>query len=61
MHKIIRLPIAHLTADNRFVATAPIMAPDIACVVLTGIPSQAIKVLSHHLFQYKILEMILKL
>ena len=34
----------HLTADNRLVAPAPMMPPDIACVVLTGIPSQAIEV-----------------
>ena len=39
---IIRRPIPHLTADSRLDAPTPIIAPEIACVVLTGIPSQAI-------------------
>ncbi len=37
----ILLPIPHLTAEIRLTAPAPMMAPEIACVVLAGIPSQA--------------------
>jgi hypothetical protein len=32
---------SHLTADNLLVEPAPIIAPEIECVMLTGIPNQA--------------------
>ena len=38
----IRLPTPHLTAERRLVAPTPIMAPDIVCVVLTGMPRAAV-------------------
>ena len=37
----ILLPIPHLTADMRLTAPAPIIAPDIAWVVLVGTPKWA--------------------
>ena len=37
----ILLPIPHLTAEIRLTAPAPMMAPEIACVVLAGIPKCA--------------------
>ena len=40
----IRLPIPHLTAESLLVEPTPIIAPEIAWVVLTGIPSPAIAV-----------------
>src|SRR4051812_40632802 len=36
----IRPAIPHRTADNRFVAPTPTIAPVIVCVVLTGTPSE---------------------
>lgn len=39
----IRLPIPHLTAESLLVAPTPIMLPEIVCVVLTGIPSFAVR------------------
>jgi hypothetical protein len=32
----------HRTADNRWIAPTPIIAPVIVCVVLTGIPARAV-------------------
>ena len=39
-----RFPNPHLTADNLLVAPVPIIDPEIAWVVLTGIPNHAIDV-----------------
>ena len=33
----------HRTADSRFTAPTPTMAPVIVCVVLTGIPARAVE------------------
>jgi hypothetical protein len=32
---------SHLTADNLLIEPAPIIAPEIECIMLTGIPNQA--------------------
>lgn len=37
----ILFPIPHLTADILLTAPTPIMLPEIACVVLAGMPSHA--------------------
>lgn len=39
-----RFPVPHLTADNLLVAPTPMIAPEVAWVVLTGIPNKAIDV-----------------
>jgi len=35
-------PTPHLTADSLLVAPTPMMAPEMVCVVLTGIPKAAV-------------------
>ena len=37
----IRFPTPHLTAENLLTAPAPMMEPEIACVVLAGTPAHA--------------------